>query len=325
MYFSRVRVKADVRELSHLNHLLRGNGYATHQLLFDLFPGARDRILFREEIAGEQIPHVRGARGEPIFYVVSPEEPIKNNALFMVETKEYEPRLKVGDLLSFKLRANPVQTKKQERVSEDIDLWRKKRAKQGVKEKYPTKKRIRHDVVINAQVQLLHDLAGDFGIDKVGKKSDLKRCIFDAWTAADNATITAKLNQIIKDNERYCENLERILSKQNLLDMALKAAADKALEIWLINKGDANGFVLVRDKERNPLKRDRLRFQAEGYRWHPLPNKGRTAGFSSVDFEGVLKVTDLKKFVEDEEKNALFNGIGPAKGFGCGLMMVRRV
>ena len=63
-----------------------------------------------------------------------------------------------------------------------------------------------------------------------------------------------------------------------------------------------------------------MKFQAEGYRWHALPKKGKTAGFSSVDFEGELEVTDAPKLVE-----VLFTGIGPAKAFGCGLMLVRRV
>jgi CRISPR system Cascade subunit CasE len=39
-----------------------------------------------------------------------------------------------------------------------------------------------------------------------------------------------------------------------------------------------------------------------------------------VDFEGTIEITDPGIFVE-----ALFTGIGPAKAFGCGLMLVRRV
>lgn len=38
-----------------------------------------------------------------------------------------------------------------------------------------------------------------------------------------------------------------------------------------------------------------------------------------VDFEGELQVTDLKRFTP-----ILFNGIDPAKAFGCGLLLVRR-
>ena len=72
---------------------------------------------------------------------------------------------------------------------------------------------------------------------------------------------------------------------------------------------------MVRDDSKG-----RLKFQAEGYQWHALPRKGRDAGFSSVDFEGEIEVTDADLFTK-----ALFDGIGPAKGFGCGLMFVRRI
>jgi len=62
MNFSRVRVNPDIRELSHLHQVLRGNSYGVHQMLWDLFPGGKERtFLFREEIAGEQIPHYKGA------------------------------------------------------------------------------------------------------------------------------------------------------------------------------------------------------------------------------------------------------------------------
>lgn len=50
--------------------------------------------------------------------------------------------------------------------------------------------------------------------------------------------------------------------------------------------------------------------------------KGNCRGISlsTLDFEGELSVTDPGIFL-----SALFKGIGPAKAFGCGLMLVRRV
>jgi CRISPR system Cascade subunit CasE len=115
MFFSRIRLKPDIRELSHLHHILRGNGYGVHQLLFDLFPGEKERhFLFREEIAGEQIRHYRGSRGEPVYYVISQDPPKKENLLLEVEGKPYEPRLTAGDRLSFKLRANPTVARKED-------------------------------------------------------------------------------------------------------------------------------------------------------------------------------------------------------------------
>lgn len=58
----------------------------------------------------------------------------------------------------------------------------------------------------------------------------------------------------------------------------------------------------------------------EGYRQHRSPKRGNQISYSSMDFAGVLKVEDLGLFAE-----SLQNGIGPAKAFGCGLLLVRRV
>lgn len=50
--------------------------------------------------------------------------------------------------------------------------------------------------------------------------------------------------------------------------------------------------------------------------------KGNCRGIvlSTLDFEGELSVTDPGIFL-----SALLKGIGPAKGFGCGLLLVRRL
>lgn len=49
--------------------------------------------------------------------------------------------------------------------------------------------------------------------------------------------------------------------------------------------------------------------------------KGNRGGkFVSVTFDGVLRVSDPARMTE-----LLKNGIGPAKGFGCGLLLVRRL
>ncbi len=294
MYFSRVRVNPDIRELSHLHHVLRGNGYSVHQMFWDLFPGGKERtFLFREEIAGEQIPHYKGARGEPIYYIVSQNEPTKGNPLFVVEGKPYKPRLAVGDRLSFKLRANPT-------------IARKEAGK---------KNSVRHDVVMDAQYHHLRELARGIGADDAGGKSDLKERILASLLTSKNPDLGVNLRRIIERNERYRELKEQEFAPSKLFSLALKAAADSALETWLTERGKTHGFTVVRDD-----KRKLLRFQAEGYRWHALSKKGRTAGFSSVDFEGEIEVSNPALFVE-----VLFSGIGPAKAFGCGLMLVRRI
>jgi CRISPR system Cascade subunit CasE len=57
----------------------------------------------------------------------------------------------------------------------------------------------------------------------------------------------------------------------------------------------------------------------QGYQQHHF--KKRQIKISSLDFDGVLEVTDPQLFIDE----ALFSGIGRAKAFGCGLLMIRRV
>ncbi len=79
---------------------------------------------------------------------------------------------------------------------------------------------------------------------------------------------------------------------------------------WLARRGEAAGFA-VREGETG----------VEGYRQHRVgrgPGKEAMA-FSTLDFDGVLEVRDPPAFVP-----AVARGFGPAKAFGCGLMLVRR-
>jgi len=78
---------------------------------------------------------------------------------------------------------------------------------------------------------------------------------------------------------------------------------------WLATRGEANGFTVAEDNVRVDGYTQR-RFQKR---------KGRhQISLSTLDFTGILTVTNPEQF-----KHTLFTGIGPAKGFGCGMIMVR--
>lgn len=77
---------------------------------------------------------------------------------------------------------------------------------------------------------------------------------------------------------------------------------------WLRDRAARHGFV---------LNEDLLRI--EGYQQHATRRGSRVIRFSTLDFTGLLTVTDPDAF-----GHALVRGIGPAKAFGCGLMLVRR-
>ena len=78
---------------------------------------------------------------------------------------------------------------------------------------------------------------------------------------------------------------------------------------WLSKKGAGHGFEVEEDGIR-----------CDGYHQHRLQKGGgRVIKFSTVDFNGILTVIDAAKFLD-----TLYHGIGPAKSFGCGLMLVKR-
>lgn len=87
---------------------------------------------------------------------------------------------------------------------------------------------------------------------------------------------------------------------------------DRTCRRWLIRRAQTNGFLVDEDALR-----------VDGYRAHAerrqLP-RNQQLRFSTVDFSGVLTVTDPEPF-----RAALIAGIGPAKAFGCGLLLVRRL
>lgn len=61
----------------------------------------------------------------------------------------------------------------------------------------------------------------------------------------------------------------------------------------------------------------------DGYRQHKFykSKNAEPVSFSTIDINGILTVNEPDVFVE----KSLFGGIGPAKGFGCGLMLIRRI
>jgi CRISPR system Cascade subunit CasE len=87
------------------------------------------------------------------------------------------------------------------------------------------------------------------------------------------------------------------------------------------------GSCWIREKEvRLGCQIEPERLRVDGHFVHCLKGRrdeqGRCRGIalSTLDFEGELSVTDPGIFLP-----ALLNGIGPAKSFGCGLLLVRRL
>jgi CRISPR system Cascade subunit CasE len=281
-WLSRVipREGIDWRELVRLGGL---DPYRQHQelcKLFDLLPKEqRDAkqatpFLFRAEriesagAVGQAYP---GLAGLPVFYVLSLQKPQDRSGLWRIDTPEqgYRPDLRAGDRLAFKLRANPVVVEKMQRDEEAGQAWLQQRKAAGIKEKeQPTKRRIRHDVVMNAKRKM------DWDSIPSEQRPPLAKLAYDAGS-------------------RWLEN------KSRQLGFEIEPA---------VIRDDGFG-----DEVELPILR------VDGYgTWRQ--RYGKKIELSTLDFEGVLQVTEPVKFLD-----ALHNGIGPAKAFGCGLLLVRRI
>jgi CRISPR system Cascade subunit CasE len=67
---------------------------------------------------------------------------------------------------------------------------------------------------------------------------------------------------------------------------------------------------------------DPARVRVEGYLQHRFvkPGNAKPIRLSTLDFDGLLTVTEPERFL-----SILYEGMGPAKSFGCGLMLIRRI
>jgi CRISPR system Cascade subunit CasE len=91
---------------------------------------------------------------------------------------------------------------------------------------------------------------------------------------------------------------------------ALNTLAYEAGTTWLASRAETHGFNIA------PAT-----LLVDGYRTHTVHRRRRTPiCLSTLDFTGVLTVVDPEKFL-----STLYGGIGPAKGFGCGLLLVKRI
>ncbi len=123
MFLSKISIVPSVHSAAEIAKLSKNGVYASHQLLWTLFSGVKKRtFLYREEQA-------KGS-GKPLFYMLSKTKPDSNMLLFDVQSKEFSPKLKVGQRLGFKLRVNPTVC-----VTDE------------------TGKRRRHDVLMHAKYQ----------------------------------------------------------------------------------------------------------------------------------------------------------------------------
>jgi CRISPR system Cascade subunit CasE len=99
MYLSKITLQPSAQTAVELAKLNSNGAYASHQLLWRLFTEEQKRnFIFRQEV---------DQGGMPLFYVLSQTQPV-STPLFQVSSKAFAPKLRAGQRLAFKLRANPT-------------------------------------------------------------------------------------------------------------------------------------------------------------------------------------------------------------------------
>ncbi|MCI5166351.1 MAG: type I-E CRISPR-associated protein Cas6/Cse3/CasE, partial [Candidatus Electrothrix sp. GM3_4] len=135
-----------------------------------------------------------------------------------------------------------------------------------------------------------------------------------AFLLRANPVVTRRNAQSRRQRHDVVMDRKKALQEQGVMKQDMPSPAILAHEAghdWLACRTEQHGFVV---RQQNVL--------VERYRQERFGKKRSDCNiqFSLLDFSGRLTVTDPDVFTR-----ALFNGIGPAKGFGCGLLMVRRV
>jgi len=121
-----------------------------------------------------------------------------------------------------------------------------------------------------------------------------------------------------KEGRRFHRRHDVVMDAKRLI-RASRDSAGKAVRTadlvqqegvrWLKERCGKYGFSVGEERVIAEAYRQ-LRFFKNG--------KNREVLISTVDFSGILEVTDPDLF-----RKALLEGIGPAKGFGCGMMMIK--
>lgn len=88
----------------------------------------------------------------------------------------------------------------------------------------------------------------------------------------------------------------------------------KQQEQWLLDRAERCGFAV------SSAENDGLRLAIVGRRVASFDRQGRTVTLSTATYDGQLDVVDPAAL-----RAALVNGIGPAKGYGCGLLTLASV
>lgn len=112
-----------------------------------------------------------------------------------------------------------------------------------------------------------------------------------------------------KGNHQYFDVVQDAFHRLNR-EKSKSEIIQEVGEKWLDSRGEKNGFIVTPGS-----------VMADNFQKHHFKKskQANIISFSTIDFRGQLQVINTEKFM-----HALYHGMGAAKGFGCGLLMVKR-
>jgi CRISPR system Cascade subunit CasE len=106
----------------------------------------------------------------------------------------------------------------------------------------------------------------------------------------------------------YFDCIQDAFHKNTMKEESKAQMIQDAGEHWLMKRSEQHGFKIQSVIADN--------FQKHRFKKY---KQNHSILFSTIDLTGVLQVTNVEKFLQ-----VLMHGIGSAKGFGCGMFMVKR-
>jgi CRISPR system Cascade subunit CasE len=124
----------------------------------------------------------------------------------------------------------------------------------------------------------------------------------EAGNVANNGKKRSRRHDVVK-------NKKMSLKQKGESSQSMQEIVHSAVSRWLISRAEMNGFLVVPESLMISGYTQRELFKKQSL--HPIR-------LSTVDISGFLTVEDVQKFTA-----CLKGGLGPAKGFGCGLMLIK--
>jgi CRISPR system Cascade subunit CasE len=127
-----------------------------------------------------------------------------------------------------------------------------------------------------------------------------------------NAVLTRTVDGKQYRHDVVMDLKKRLMSEAQRIELPSQTAVvEQAGREWLTSRAQVNGFAV------KPAQ-----IAVDGYRQHVYEKgkQGSSIRLSSLDFQGILTIADPGVFLK-----TLYEGIGRAKGFGFGMLLIRPI